>query len=80
MTAVSDLRDRLAGAIRLHLGHAGFTIDASVASRIADAAVVDAGLEGLTGYVAAVEAGADPTAARDLLAGDPILSDLLVTP
>ena len=80
MTAVSDLRDRLAGALKLHLSHAGVTIDASVASRIADAAVVDAGLEGLTGYVAAVEAGADVTAARDLLAGDAILTDLLVEP
>ncbi|MBO9502051.1 hypothetical protein [Brevundimonas sp. A19_0] len=80
MTVLSDLRDRIASALTLELSHRGITADPAVASAVADRAVIEAGVEPLTAYVAAVEGGTDPADARTALGGDGILQQILVEP
>lgn len=79
MTVVTDLRKRLASTLRLRLGHAGMTVSATVASSLAGEALKSANVEALTGYVAAVEAGTDPAAVRDILIGDPAIGPIMIT-
>lgn len=77
MTTIVSLRDRLASHIRLTLGHQGVTIDANAASVMAEQALKNAQVAALADYVAAVEAGAAVTAARAVLAADPVTNELL---
>lgn len=77
-TVTRALRKRLASTIQLRLGHAGAPVSSTVASALAGQAMKDANLDALTGYVAAIESGADPAAAREQLAGNPITEQLLV--
>lgn len=55
MTVLTDLRGRLASALRLQLGHAGFTASADVVARLAGRALDDAQVPALLEYVAAAE-------------------------
>ncbi|MBX9708149.1 MAG: hypothetical protein K2X61_09480 [Caulobacteraceae bacterium] len=77
MTVVLDMRDRIAAAAQQELRDRGLPSGADIAFAIADRALTGTQFEALTAYVGAVEAGADPTAARDLLSGDPVLNELI---
>lgn len=80
MTVLSALRDRIASALALELSHRGVAGAQTVASAVADRVVIEAGVEPLTAYVAAVEGGTDPADARTALGGDGILQQILVEP
>lgn len=77
MTVVDDLRRRLASTLQLRLGHAGTTVTSTVAYAIAAEALKGAKVEALTGYVAAIEAGADPATAREALRDDDVFGPIL---
>lgn len=55
MTVLTDLRGRLASALRLQLGHVGVTASADLVSRLAGRALADAQVPALLDYVAAAE-------------------------
>lgn len=55
MTVLTDLRGRLAAALRLQLGHIGVTASADVVARLAARALADAQVPALLEYVAAAE-------------------------
>lgn len=77
MTVADDLRARLTSTLHLRMGHAGTPISLTVADGLAQQALAAANVEALSGYVAAVEAGADPAAFRAALEADPVTQQLL---
>lgn len=58
MTAIDDLRGRLAASIRLQLSHAGIAVDASKASSMAGRALQDARVEDLLTFIVAADGAA----------------------
>lgn len=78
MTVVLAMRDRIAAAAQLELSARRLPSGADITFAIADRALEGTQYEALTGYVAAVESGGDPTAARDQLAADGVNQVILV--
>ncbi len=78
MTAVLDMRDRIAAAAQQALRDRGMASGSDIAFAIADLALGSTRFEALVNYTVAVETGADPAAFRDELLTDPLFENVII--